>query len=113
MATSNSRRLNRWALRAQFECSPFDTVSAFGVQADSRHSTILDAMSGRRDASEQLIDRMAEALEVDRRALLADPYGATPPLLELLKAARGLAPHLNGHDFGLRAAVEACDEAGL
>lgn len=111
MTTPTLRRLNRWALSALFECSEFPSVSRFATELEvSSHSTVFDLLSGRRDASEALMARLAEALECDVKALSADPFGIVGPLLKVAEAARELAPHLNGHDFGLRAALAELDE---
>jgi hypothetical protein len=91
----------------------FESPSAFATEAEVRHSTVFDVLSGRRDASEQLLATMADRLDVPVEALSTDPYGVVPPLLKVAASARRLAPELNGHDFGLRRALADLEEVGL
>lgn len=98
------RRLNRWALEELLERCPH-TYSEVARDAETAPSTLSDLKSGRRDASDDLLARIAEALDADERALRCDPYELLPALLAVLEAAEQLSPHLNGHDFGLRDAL--------
>lgn len=108
------RRQNRWALSALIRChDEFDTTSRFASALGSTHSTVFDAVSGRRDVSAELLERMADTLSEDVRAISSDPYGVRAPLLHIADCARELIPHLNGHDFGLRQAIEDFDALGL
>ena len=111
-------RTNRWSLGALVARDPRPKIE-IARDASAAPSTLSDVISGRRDASEALIDALAGVLretgELDRRALLTDPFGIVAPLYQVLACARELVPHLNGHDFGLREAVAEVDrvEAGL
>lgn len=103
------RRLNRWALTALVACSAHDTDAELARDAEIVPSTLADLKSGRRDASERVLGLLADVLDVDPRALRADPYEVTRALLEVVDAAKALAPHINGHDFGLRDALAGLD----
>lgn len=101
---NQSARVNRWALTALVERGERSKAE---VARDAMVSpgTLSDLLSGRRDASEETLTRIAEALNVDVRAVSADPYGIVDRLVAVADAATVLAPHINGHDFGLRDAL--------
>lgn len=114
-------RTNRWALAlildqrlatADTTAAPmWDSRAAFARDAEVTPSTVADILAGRRDASAEVRARLADTLRVDERAISADPFDVTCPLHRVADAARRLAPHLNGHDFGLRAALAELDQA--
>jgi hypothetical protein len=105
-----ARRQNRYALGALIGCK-FESVSRFSSTLGTSHSTVFDAVSGRRDVSPALLERMATELGEDVRAISADPYGIVDPLLRLLDGCIRLAPHLNGQDFGVRDLINECQAA--
>lgn len=102
------RRQNRWALSALVRRHT-DTTSGFAMDLGSSHSTVFDALSGRRDVSPELLGRMADTLGEDVRAISADPYGIVAPLMKVAASARKLLPDLDGDDMGLRDALAALD----
>lgn len=104
------RRLNRWTFSTLVERDP-RTKSEVARDAEAAPSTITGLLSGRRDASAELIDRLADVFGEDRRVLLCDPYGLVPHLERVVNRAIELAPHLNGHDFGLRDALDDLEDA--
>jgi predicted transcriptional regulator len=112
MATRRPRRTNRWALSALLDEQSV-VPSVFATQLGTTHSTVFDVLGGRRDASEELLQRMADELGHDVRSISSDPYGVMPPLLSLLAAARRIAPEINGNSQGLRDAIAECEAVGL
>jgi transcriptional regulator with XRE-family HTH domain len=104
------RRLNRWSLDAHVARDPLGrSRSIIARDTDIARSTLTDLLTGRRDASLELIERLADTLDVDHRALVTDPHGVFPALSRIAESARALAPHINGHDFGLRDALAELD----
>lgn len=105
-------RHNRWALAALVDRS-YGTASEFAVEAEARHGTVFDALSGRRQPSADLLDRMAQALDVDLRAISSDPHGVVAALVDLATAvekADGLPRPVTDALAGVR---RAYDKAGL
>lgn len=102
-----------WALEALIERGPHESRAQFSRDAEIATSTLSDLLKGRRQPSEPLLEKLAETAGVDVRAIAGDPHGVVPPLQKVAEAARRLAPHLNGHDFGLRRALNELEQAGL
>lgn len=114
-------RTNRWALGALLDRSiegrrrqgwpMYPSQAAFAREVDCGPGTLIDVASGRRDASLDLLVRMAAALDEDPRALAVDPFDILPLAMAVADSARELVPHLNGGDFGLAAALAELDAA--
>lgn len=68
-------RLNRWALIALLDRSDFESRSAFARAAAIPPATVTQVTSGERDASVQVLRRMAAALDVPVEAISTDPFG--------------------------------------
>jgi hypothetical protein len=100
------RRLNRWALAALVERDP-RSKSEIARDARSTPSALNDVLVGRRDASQELVGKLAGALAVDGRAISADPDGVVARLMAVAEVARQLQPQVNGP---LSAAIADLDE---
>lgn len=94
MSARRYYRTNRWALAALIESSDHRNRTAFGRVAGISRGSLADILSGRRDAGADALERMADALDVDVRAISADPDAMVPALRGACRGARATAERL-------------------